>query len=432
MGQNSSALKAIRGMNDTLPDEVAYWHHIEQAARHLMQQYAYEEIRFPVVEQTQLFKRTIGDATDIIAKEMYTFEDRNGDSLSLRPEGTACCVRAGIQNSLFYNQTQRLWYMGPMFRHERPQKGRYRQFYQFGVEAFGMPGPEIDVEHLLIQQRLWQNLGLTEHVKLELNTLGNETSRTHYRQALVNYFTAHKTTLDEDSLRRLATNPLRILDSKAPSMQDLIAQAPRLLDYLDDTSTQHFEGLCALLDQCQIPYHINPRIVRGLDYYGFTVYEWTTDLLGAQSAICAGGHYDNLVEQLGGQATPAVGFAIGLERLVLILQTQTTLTTPLDLFFILEGQPARQQGLLIAEQLRKHCPQLRIKTTLMPKSLKSQLKQADKSGATYAIIIGEQEQQANQVTFKPLRDRSQNQCRMDINQLLDFFHPSFNPTQSGV
>ncbi|MCK5667329.1 MAG: histidine--tRNA ligase, partial [Thiotrichaceae bacterium] len=303
-------IQSIRGMNDILAEETPFWQLIEEKLRHLMSIYHYDEIRFPIVEKTALFKRSIGEVTDIVEKEMYTFEDRNGDSLTLRPEGTAACVRAGIQNGILVNQQQRLWYMGPMFRHERPQKGRYRQFHQFGVEVFGLNGPDIDAELIYMTARFWKMLGLENSVKLQINSLGTSESRAAYRLILTEYLQANKQLLDEDSLRRLETNPLRILDSKNPEMQSMIEQAPRLMDHLDAESLQHFTQLCAYLDAAGIAYDINTRLVRGLDYYSKTVFEWVTDKLGAQGTICAGGRYDSLVKQLGGRETPAVGFAM--------------------------------------------------------------------------------------------------------------------------
>ncbi|HIX60858.1 MAG TPA: histidine--tRNA ligase, partial [Candidatus Halomonas stercoripullorum] len=306
-------------MNDLLPDQSALWQYFEATVQALTRRYGYAEIRTPIVEQTTLFARSIGEVTDIVEKEMYTFEDRNGDSLTLRPEGTASCVRAAMEHGLLHNQTQRLWYQGPMFRHERPQKGRYRQFHQVGVEAFGLEGPDIDAEVILLSARLWQELGLSEHVTLELNSLGSNAARAAYRDTLVAYFEQHRDQLDEDSLRRLGSNPLRILDSKNPAMAAMLADAPKLMDHLDAESREHFEQLTALLEAAGIDYVINPRLVRGLDYYCRTVFEWTTTALGSQGTVCAGGRYDGLVEQLGGKPTPAVGFAMGIERLILLL-----------------------------------------------------------------------------------------------------------------
>jgi histidyl-tRNA synthetase len=398
-------IQAIRGMHDLLPEQTASWQYLETTLRDWLQIYGYEEIRFPVVEKTELFKRTIGEVTDIVEKEMYTFEDRNGDSLTLRPEGTAGCVRAAIENGMLYNQVQRLWYMGPMFRHERPQKGRYRQFHQVGVEAFGMAGPDIDAEIILMLERLWRQLGM-QGLELQLNSLGSSEARAGYRKQLVEYLTEHKAQLDEDSLRRLDSNPLRILDSKNPVMQALIDNAPRLSDCLDDASRAHFDGLRQLLDNAGIAYTINPRLVRGLDYYGKTVFEWVTTELGAQGTVCAGGRYDGLVEQLGGQSTPAVGFAMGLERLLALLDQQNGLPEVAgpDCFMALVGEAARQQGLILAEQLRDELASLRLLVNCSGGSFKSQLKKADKSGARFALIIGEDEAASGTVAVKHLRE----------------------------
>ena len=416
---SAPAIKAIRGMNDILPEQSSYWQRIESACRHIATTYGYQEIRLPIVEQTALFKRTIGDETDIVAKEMYTFEDRNGDSLSLRPEGTAGCVRAGIEQGLLYNQIQRLWYMGPMFRHERPQKGRYRQFYQFGVEAFGMPGPAIDAELICMTWRLWQALGLADQVSLQLNTLGSKAARTVYRDQLVEYFKAHSDKLDEDSQRRLELNPLRILDNKNPDMQELIANAPSILDHLDEESADHFTGLQKLLDSAGIQYEINPSIVRGLDYYDFTVFEWVTTELGAQGTVCAGGRYNTLVEQLGGQATPAIGFALGLERLVLLLQQLgSTLQAP-DLYLVLVGDVAEEVGLALAEKIRDRNPNCKVMLNAAPGGFKAQFKRADKSGAHWAITIGDDEVAKQQVALKDLRGDS-GQRELSFDDLLSW------------
>jgi len=396
-------------MNDIIPESTAYWQWLENHCRDIANRYAYREIRFPILEQTALFKRTIGEDTDIIGKEMYTFEDRNGDSLSLRPEGTAGCVRAGIEQSLLYNQIQRLWYLGPMFRREKPQKGRYRQFHQFGAEAYGMSGPDVDVELIALSKRLWESLGLQDQVRLEINSLGTKTSRDNYRGVLVDYFKAHQAQLDEDSQRRLTTNPLRILDSKNPEMQQLIANTPTLTEYLDEASQTHFDGLRRMLDAMGIAYTVNPHLVRGLDYYGFTVFEWVTDALGAQGTVCAGGRYDVLVEQLGGKATPAVGFAMGLERLVLLLETLQTRSSAPDVYMVLVGDTAAAQGMLLAEQLRGALPNLSVECNCSGGSFKSQFKRADKSGARYALIIGEDELASNQIAVKDLREKVEQQ-----------------------
>lgn len=400
----TETIQAIRGMSDVLPEEAAYWSFLEEACRSLVARYGYREIRFPIVEQTALFKRTIGEVTDIVEKEMYTFLDRNGDSLTLRPEGTAGCVRAGIQHSLFYNQTQRLWYLGPFFRHERPQKGRYRQFHQLGVEACGMANAEIDAELILMCFRLWKALGLEACITLELNTLGTRESRTRYREKLVAYWRSRVNELDADSQRRLETNPLRILDSKNPQMKTIIAEAPKLKDHLDDASRRHFDQLRIILDRAEVPYTVNPTLVRGLDYYTHTVFEWVTDQLGAQGTVCAGGRYDDLIGQLGGKATPAAGFAAGLERLVLLLRAVRECADKSDVYIISDGEAAMQQSLILAEQLRDALPRWSIETHLSGGSFKSQFKRADKSGAKWALVIGEEEMKTNTVMVKHLRE----------------------------
>ncbi|TNC91454.1 histidine--tRNA ligase [Thalassolituus sp.] len=403
----SNKIQAIRGMNDILPAQSPVWQYLEGTVKDLLASYGYDEIRMPIVEQTALFKRSIGEVTDIVEKEMYTFEDRNGDSLTLRPEGTASCVRACEEAGLLYNQTQRLWYTGPMFRHERPQKGRYRQFYQIGVETFGMATPDVDAELILMTARLWQQLGLAEAVTLQLNTLGSNEARARYRDALVDYLSARKDQLDEDSQRRLETNPLRVLDSKNPETQALLADAPELHDYLDDESREDFATLRSILDAAGVKYEINQRLVRGLDYYCKTVFEWVTDKLGAQGTVCAGGRYDGLVEQLGGKATPAVGFAMGVERLILLLETldvipQEVMQT-VDIYVCGVGEGAAKAALLLSDQLRGEQPWLRIQTHCGGGSFKSQMKKADKSGALIALLLGESEIEAGQVTVKDLR-----------------------------
>ncbi|PXY00381.1 histidine--tRNA ligase [Halomonas sp. LBP4] len=395
-------------MNDLLPGQSALWQYFEGQVRALMQRYGYDEIRTPIVEQTALFARSIGEVTDIVEKEMYTFEDRNGDSLTLRPEGTASCVRAAMEHGLLHNQTQRLWYQGPMFRHERPQKGRYRQFHQVGVEAFGLDGPDIDAEVILLSARLWQQLGLFEHVTLELNSLGSAEARAAYRDLLVAYFERHHALLDEDSRRRLTSNPLRILDSKNPDMAEMLAGAPQLMDHLDDASREHFEQLTALLDAAGIDYVINPRLVRGLDYYGRTVFEWTTTALGSQGTVCAGGRYDGLVEQLGGKPTPAVGFAMGIERLILLLETLELVPDgargELDLYLLPMDDAATRQALLLGERLRSELPGLRAQLHCGGGSFKSRIKKADRSGARLALLLGEDELANGRATLKFLRE----------------------------
>lgn len=394
-------------MNDILPDQTPYWQQIEGAVRDILAAYGYSEIRMPIVERTELFARSIGEVTDIVEKEMYTFEDRNGDSLTLRPEGTAGCVRAGIENGLLYNQVQRLWYLGPMFRHERPQKGRYRQFHQIGAEVFGLEGPDVDAELILMTGRLWRQLGIADLVELQINSLGTAAARAAYRDRLVDYLKAHHAALDEDSRRRLETNPLRVLDSKNPDMQPIIGQAPLLIDHLDPESRAHFDRLVAVLEAAGLRYTLNPRLVRGLDYYGRTVFEWVTDALGAQGTVCAGGRYDGLVEHLGGRATPAVGFAMGLERLVALMEAAER-ARPADVaphaYLALLGDPVQQDGLLLAERLRDRVPGLRLLTHCGGGGLKAQLKRADRSGAALALLLGEDEVARGEVGVKYLRD----------------------------
>jgi histidyl-tRNA synthetase len=399
-------IQAIRGMNDLLPSESPRWQFFEGIVRQLMQRYGFAEIRTPIVEQTALFARSIGEVTDIVEKEMYTFEDRNGDSLTLRPEGTASCVRAAMENGLLYNQTQRLWYQGPMFRHERPQKGRYRQFHQVGIEAYGFEGPDIDAEVILLSARLWKELGLMEHVTLELNSLGSSEARAAYRDKLVAYFEQHRDVLDEDAKRRLNSNPLRILDSKNPAMAEMLDGAPRLLDNLDEPSQAHFEQLKAMLDAAGIAYVINPRLVRGLDYYSRTVFEWTTTALGSQGTVCAGGRYDGLVEQLGGKPTPGVGFAMGVERLILLLETLDLIPDEAgsDVYVLAMDDTATVAAITLAEQLRSELPWLRLQLHCGGGSFKSRMKKADKSGAAYALLLGEDEIAEHTVTLKALRD----------------------------
>ena len=409
----SNKIQAIRGMNDLLPEQSPVWQYFERQIQHLMQRYGYSEIRTPIIEQTALFKRSIGEVTDIVEKEMYTFDDRNGDSLTLRPEGTASCVRAAMEHGLLHNQTQRLWYQGPMFRHERPQKGRYRQFHQVGVETYGFEGPDIDAEVILLSARLWQELGLMEHVTLELNSLGSAEARAAYRDKLVAYFEQHQNILDEDSKRRLTSNPLRILDSKNPDMADMLDAAPQLMDHLDDESRTHFEQLKAMLEAAGIPYVVNPRLVRGLDYYCRTVFEWTTAALGSQGTVCAGGRYDGLVEQLGGKPTPAVGFAMGIERLVLLLETLDLVPDEAmggcDVYLMPMDDSASVAALTLAEQLRSALPTLRLQLHCGGGSFKSRMKKADKSAAPVAILLGEDELAHQTATLKYLRDDREQQ-----------------------
>lgn len=401
-------LQAVRGMNDILPADSALWQYFERTVADLLTGYGYQQIRLPIVEPTELFKRSIGEVTDIVEKEMYTFDDRNGDSLTLRPEGTAGCVRAMLQHGLLGSGVgQKVWYTGPMFRHERPQKGRYRQFHQVGVETFNLTGPDIDAELIALSWRLWQRLGISDAVKLELNSLGTSADRARYRDDLVAYLNARFEQLDEDSQRRLASNPLRILDSKNETTQALLVDAPKLADYLNDEARAHFTELRALLDAIGIPYQINPRLVRGLDYYGLTVFEWVTDQLGAQGTVCAGGRYDGLVEQLGGKPAPAVGFAMGIERLLLLIETlgkvPAELARQVDVYLVTLGEAAVTAGLRLAEQLRDRLPGLRLVVHAGGGSFKSQFKKADKSGALYALVLGENEVAEQQIGLKPLR-----------------------------
>ncbi len=402
-----SNIRAVRGMNDILPDETPHWRLLEQTVSRLLTGYGYGEIRLPVVEKTELFRRSIGEVTDIVEKEMYTFDDRNGESLTLRPEGTAGCVRAAIEQGLL-NVPQRLWYAGPMFRYERPQKGRQRQFQQVGAEAFGVASVEMDAELILITARLWRQLGLAGHVELQINSIGSNAARQAYRAALVEYLEAHHDVLDEDSQRRLHSNPLRILDSKNPQTQTLLDGAPALADYLDDEARADFDRLCELLQAAGLSYVVNPRLVRGLDYYNKTVFEWVTERLGAQGTVCAGGRYDNLVEQLGGKSTPAVGFAMGVERLVLLmLETGAVDAAPraqTDVYAVAVGEAAYREAVTAVESVRDRLPDLHIVQHTSGGSFKSQLKRADKSGARVALIWGEDEVQAQSVTVKFLRD----------------------------
>ncbi len=421
-------IQAIRGMNDCLPADTGIWQWVEGTIREVVASYGYQELRTPIVESTDLFKRSIGEVTDIVEKEMYTFADRNGDSLTLRPECTASCVRAGNEHGLIYNQQQRIWYMGPMFRHERPQKGRYRQFHQFGVETFGIDGPDIDAEVIMLSARLWKRFGISEHVTLELNSLGSNQARAEYKAALVTFLQAREDQLDEDSKRRLLSNPLRVLDSKNPQVQEAIQGAPSLLDYLDDDSKQHFQGLCERLEQMGIQYRVNPRLVRGLDYYNRTVFEWVTDSLGAQGTVCAGGRYDGLVEQLGGKASPAVGFAMGMERLVLLLQTlQLTSEVPkaVDVYVTALGELAEPYAYQLAEQVRDVLPHLRIQNHCGGGNLKKQMKRADKSDADLVLVVGENEVHQKQVAVKYLRQDTEQKV-IDLAELVPFLTQHFN------
>ncbi|MEN5017662.1 histidine--tRNA ligase [Erwinia sp. Eh17-17] len=403
-------IQAIRGMNDYLPADTAVWQRIEQILKQVLGSYGFSEIRVPIVEQTPLFKRAIGEVTDVVEKEMYTFDDRNGESLTLRPEATAGCVRAGIEHGLLYNQEQRMWYIGPMFRYERPQKGRYRQFHQIGAEVFGLQGPDIDAELILMTARWWKALGITDHVSLELNSIGSLEARANYRDALVAFLEQHVDVLDEDCKRRMYTNPLRVLDSKNPDVQTLLNDAPTLGDYLDEESREHFAGLCSLLDDMGIAYTVNQRLVRGLDYYNRTVFEWVTTSLGSQGTVCAGGRYDGLVEQLGGRATPAVGFAMGLERLVLLVRAVNPEFEPtrvVDVYVIASGQGVQSAAMLLAEQLRDALPELKLMTNFGGGNFKKQFARADKWGARIALVLGEDEVANGQLVIKDLRNGEQ-------------------------
>ncbi|MCP4431350.1 MAG: histidine--tRNA ligase [Gammaproteobacteria bacterium] len=403
-------VQVIRGMHDILPADMPAWNQLEDIYRVLAESYGYRQIRTPIVEKTALFHRGIGEVTDIVEKEMYSFDDRNGESLSLRPENTASVVRAGLENGLIADQQHRLWYCGPMFRHERPQKGRYRQFHQLGAEAIGMQGPAIEAELILLAARFWKRLGL-ENIQLEINSLGSSDCRSRFRETLVSYFRDHYDCLDEDSQRRLETNPLRILDSKNPHMQNLIKQAPKLADSLDSDSSDHFSELCEILDLCRVDYQVNHRLVRGLDYYSHTVFEWVTDSLGAQGTVCAGGRYDGLIEQLGGKPGYAAGFAMGCERLIsmIIDQEQVKPATACDVYLVMRGEKTQAVAQGLAESLRDQIPRLNLQTQAGGGSFKSQMRRADKSGAKLALILGESELKAGTVSIKSLREEKPQQ-----------------------
>lgn len=408
----SKAIQAVRGMNDCLPSESNIWQMVENVLRRVASNYGFSEIRMPIVESTALFKRSIGEVTDIVEKEMYTFDDRNGDSLTLRPEGTASCVRAGNQHGLLYNQEQRLWYMGPMFRHERPQKGRYRQFHQFGIEAFGIASADIDAEIIMLSARIWKELGIADSVTLELNSLGSNEERATYRDALVEYLSEHEEQLDEDSKRRMHTNPLRVLDSKNPDVQAALVNAPKLADYLGEGSVEHFADLRRRLDAVGISYVVNDKLVRGLDYYNRTVFEWVTTSLGAQGTVCAGGRYDGLVEQLGGKSSPAFGFALGLERLVLLitsLEKANNVRESVDVYVAMLGDNVDIKANALAEQWRDKVPNIRIQCHCGGGNFKKQMKRADKSNAQIAIILGEDEINNQTATIKYLRTQQEQQ-----------------------
>ena len=413
-------LQSVRGMNDILPGESEYWMGFEALTAELLARYGYRQMRTPLVEHTALFKRAIGEVTDIVEKEMYAFEDAlNGEHLTLRPEGTASAVRAAIEHSLLADGPQRLYYYGPMFRHERPQKGRYRQFHQVGVEAIGFAGPDIDAELIMIGANLWDDLGISEHIRLEINSLGSPAERQAHRTELVAYLEAHADQLDEDGRRRLHTNPLRILDTKNPALQELVSQAPRLLDFLGSESLAHFEGVQALLRELCIPYTINPRLVRGLDYYNLTVFEWVTDMLGAQGTVCAGGRYDGLFAQLGGKPAPAAGFALGIERLLALWQESgiTMHAEPPEVYVVHTGEAAQKLAFRVGESLRGDG--FSVVTHCGGGSFKSQFKRADASGALFAVVIGDDEAAAEEVTVKPLRDAEGQQTRIPAAQLSD-------------
>jgi histidyl-tRNA synthetase len=424
----SKKIQAIRGMNDCLPTESGLWQYVESSIRQVVASYGYQEIRTPIVESTDLFKRSIGEVTDIVEKEMYTFADRNSDSLTLRPEGTASVVRAGNEHGLLYNQQQRFWYLGPMFRHERPQKGRYRQFNQFGVEVFGLAGPDIDAEVILLSARLWKKLGINQHVILEINSLGSAEARAEYKSLLIAFLRTRESELDEDSLRRLQSNPLRVLDSKNTQVQNVVKDAPKLIDCLDEDSAKHFQGLCERLDNLGIQYRVNPALVRGLDYYNRTVFEWVTDSLGAQGTVCAGGRYDGLVEQLGGKPTQGVGFAMGLERIVLMLQTfrlDENLESVVDIYVTVMDESVELYAKQVSEKLRDALPQIKVMNHCGGGNFKKQMKRADQSGASVALIIGQDEMSSQAVAVKYLREQ-QPQETVLVKELTHFIQKLFN------
>ena len=419
-------IQAIRGMNDCSPTESPLWQWIEGQVRQILSSYGYSEVRMPIVESTPLFARAIGEVTDVVSKEMYTFWD-NDEQLTLRPEGTAGCVRAAIEHGWIYNNEQRLWYMGPMFRHERPQKGRYRQFYQAGVEVFGIATPEIDAELIILTARLWKALGIDQHVSLQLNSIGSLEARANYRSALVAFLENHQDLMSEEEKERLVKNPLRILDTKNQALQDVLDGAPKLLDYLDDESREHFAQLCGLLDAVGIQYEINPKLVRGLDYYNKTVFEWVTSALGAQGTVCGGGRYDGLVEQLGGHATSGVGFAMGLERLVLLVQEvnkSIPVKSAVDIYVVYQGEGTTLAAFQLAEKLRSELPHLSTMLHCSGGNFKKQFKRADKSGATLALVLGESEVQNNQVVVKHLLGEAEQQT-IDVDNLIEHVKAQF-------
>lgn len=419
-------IQAIRGMNDCSPTESPLWQWIEGQVRQILSSYGYSEVRMPIVESTPLFARAIGEVTDVVSKEMYTFWD-NDEQLTLRPEGTAGCVRAAIEHGWIYNNEQRLWYMGPMFRHERPQKGRYRQFHQAGVEVFGIATPEIDAELIILTARLWKALGIGQHVSLQLNSIGSLEARANYRSALVAFLENHQDLMSEEEKERLVKNPLRILDTKNQALQDVLDGAPKLLDYLDDESREHFAQLCGLLDAVGIQYEINPKLVRGLDYYNKTVFEWVTSALGAQGTVCGGGRYDGLVEQLGGHATSGVGFAMGLERLVLLVQEvnkSIPVKSAVDIYVVYQGEGTTLAAFQLAEKLRSELPHLSTMLHCSGGNFKKQFKRADKSGATLALVLGESEVQNNQVVVKHLLGAAEQQT-IDVANLIEHVKAQF-------
>ena len=415
----STKPRTIRGMNDILPEASSTFRYLESVIQSIVASYGYSEIRLPLLEHTELFKRSIGETTDIVEKEMYTFLDRNGESLTLRPEATVGMMRAGMTNGLFHNQKQKLWTSGPMFRYEKPQQGRYRQFYQFDVEAIGYEGPDVDAELIIMSARMWQQLGISK-IKLEINSLGIPEARASYRDALVEYFTGVKNKLDEDSIRRLEQNPLRILDSKNPDMQAIIEAAPMMLDYLDEESATHFSELRTLLDEAGVTYIVNPRLVRGLDYYSRTVFEWVTDALGSQGAVCSGGRYDGLVQKLGGRETTAIGWAIGIERLVALYKAcgGQTPASDLDVYIVALGEGALERAFVLAEELRDAIAGIKLEMNLGGGSLKSQIKRADKSGAEFALVLGEQELIDGCIGLKPMRS-SDEQINIALEELAE-------------
>ena len=419
-------IQAIRGMNDCSPTESPLWQWIEGQVRQILSSYGYSEVRMPIVESTPLFARAIGEVTDVVSKEMYTFWD-NDEQLTLRPEGTAGCVRAAIEHGWIYNNEQRLWYMGPMFRHERPQKGRYRQFHQAGVEVFGIATPEIDAELIILTARLWKVLGIDQHVSLQLNSIGSLEARANYRSALVAFLENHQDLMSEEEKERLVKNPLRILDTKNQALQDVLDGAPKLLDYLDDESREHFAQLCGLLDAVGIQYEINPKLVRGLDYYNKTVFEWVTSALGAQGTVCGGGRYDGLVEQLGGHATSGVGFAMGLERLVLLVQEvnkSIPVKSAVDIYVVYQGEGTTLAAFQLAEKLRSELPHLSTMLHCSGGNFKKQFRRADKSGATLALVLGESEVQNNQVVVKHLLGTAEQQT-IDVSNLIEHVKAQF-------